>query len=164
MFTPYSSTFSERNTAATEDSSNPEEEQPPPPTTADELPPAALALASRLFESARKGETEIFEQVLERSRRIGGICNEKGDSLVSLSAPGWFDFGILSFFLPFEFLSFSLFFLGVLEETKKGEFLFLGLGGEVLRLVRSMEILRSRRWNMSRGHEDLQRRDQGPDD
>jgi hypothetical protein len=38
---------------------------PPGPTaSAEKLPPEALALAGRLFEAARMGQMDIFEQAL----------------------------------------------------------------------------------------------------
>lgn len=51
----------------------------------DELPPEAVALASRFFEAARNGQMDIFEQGLP-----GGLppnlTNDKGDSLVMLAS------------------------------------------------------------------------------
>ena len=61
----------------------------PPPATAspvvsvDQLPPEALALATRLFEAARNGQMDILEQAL-RGGLKPNMTNGKGDSLVSL--------------------------------------------------------------------------------
>lgn len=61
----------------------------PPPVSAgpavsvDQLPPEALALASRLFEAARTGQMDILEQAL-RGGLKPNMTNGKGDSLVSL--------------------------------------------------------------------------------
>lgn len=56
---------------------------PNPPASADQLPPEALALAARLFEAARSGQIDIFEQALTRGLKPN-MTNEKGDSLVGL--------------------------------------------------------------------------------
>jgi hypothetical protein len=56
---------------------------PNPPASADQLPPEALALAARLFEAARSGQMDIFEQALARGLKPN-MTNEKGDSLVGL--------------------------------------------------------------------------------
>jgi hypothetical protein len=56
---------------------------PGPPASADELPPEAIALAGRLFEAARKGQMDIFEQALPRGLSPN-MTNEKGDSLVGI--------------------------------------------------------------------------------
>jgi len=61
-------------------------ETTPPPSSPSDLPPEALALATRLFEAARQGQTDIFEQVLQRSERIANLTNEKGDSLIMLAS------------------------------------------------------------------------------
>lgn len=52
-----------------------------PPRTAAQLPPAALALAARFFDAARKGHMDLFEQALPR-RMSPNLTNDKGDSLV----------------------------------------------------------------------------------
>jgi len=49
------------------------------------LPPEALALATRLFNAARAGQMDIFEQAL-RSGLKPNMTNDKGDSLVMLVA------------------------------------------------------------------------------
>ncbi len=60
----------------------------PPPTSADpvasvnQLPPEALALATRLFDAARNGQMDILEQAL-RGGLKPNMTNGKGDSLVS---------------------------------------------------------------------------------
>lgn len=51
------------------------------PQTADELPPEAIALASRFFEAARHGQMDIFEQALPQGLPAN-LTNDKGDSLV----------------------------------------------------------------------------------
>lgn len=50
--------------------------------TVASLPPAAIALATRMYDSARNGDIEIFEQALPRGLPAN-MTNEKGDSLVS---------------------------------------------------------------------------------
>ncbi len=60
----------------------------PPPATAspavsvDQLPPEALALATRLFEAARNGQMDLLDQAL-RGGLKPNMTNGKGDSLVS---------------------------------------------------------------------------------
>jgi len=61
---------------------------PPPPSAAprsavDELPPEAIALAGRLFDAARIGQVDVFEQALPRGLPAN-LTNDKGDTLVSL--------------------------------------------------------------------------------
>jgi hypothetical protein len=56
---------------------------PGPPTSTDQLPPEAIALAGRLFEAARKGQMDIFEEALPRGLSPN-MTNEKGDSLVGI--------------------------------------------------------------------------------
>jgi len=53
------------------------------PGSADELPPEAIALATRFFNAAREGQMDIFEQGLAAGLPAN-MTNEKGDSLVSL--------------------------------------------------------------------------------
>ena len=53
-----------------------------PPQTASELPPEAIALATRFFDGARNGQMDIFEQALPRGLPAN-LTNEKGDTLVS---------------------------------------------------------------------------------
>jgi hypothetical protein len=50
-----------------------------------QLPPEALALATRLFDAARNGQMDILEQAL-RGGLKPNMTNAKGDSLVSLGA------------------------------------------------------------------------------
>jgi hypothetical protein len=57
-----------------------------PPASADQLPPEAIALAGRLFEAARKGQMDIFEQALPKGLSPN-MTNEKGDSLVGIFHP-----------------------------------------------------------------------------
>jgi len=56
---------------------------PGPPASADQLPSEAIALAGRLFEAARKGQMDIFEQALPKGLSPN-MTNEKGDSLVGI--------------------------------------------------------------------------------
>lgn len=55
-----------------------------PPPTASELPPEAIALATRFFDGARNGQMDIFEQALS-SGLPANLTNDKGDTLVSPS-------------------------------------------------------------------------------
>ena len=55
---------------------------PAPPAEPGQLPPEALALATRLFNAARQGQMDIFEQAL-RGGLKPNMTNDKGDSLVS---------------------------------------------------------------------------------
>ncbi|KAJ9633824.1 uncharacterized protein PV06_05665 [Exophiala oligosperma] len=55
------------------------------PQTADELPPEAIALASRFFEAARHGQMDIFEQALPQGLPAN-LTNDKGDSLLMLAS------------------------------------------------------------------------------
>jgi hypothetical protein len=48
---------------------------------ADDLPPEAIALATRMFDSARTGQLDIFQQALPKGLPAN-LTNEKGDSLV----------------------------------------------------------------------------------
>ena len=45
------------------------------------LPPEALALASRMFDAARTGQVDIFQQALPAGLPVN-MTNDKGDSLV----------------------------------------------------------------------------------
>jgi hypothetical protein len=45
------------------------------------LPPEAVALAGRMYDAARSGEKEIFEQALPAGLPPN-LTNEKGDTLV----------------------------------------------------------------------------------
>lgn len=56
----------------------------PESTVADELPPEAIALATRFFDAARHGQMDIFEQALPRGLPAN-LTNDKGDTLVSSS-------------------------------------------------------------------------------
>ena len=51
----------------------------------NELPPEAIAFATRMFDAARTGNIEIFEQALPRGLPAN-LTNDKGDSLVMLAA------------------------------------------------------------------------------
>jgi hypothetical protein len=50
----------------------------------DSLPPEALAFAQRMYDSARAGSLEIFQQALTAGLPAN-MTNENGDSLVRLS-------------------------------------------------------------------------------
>ena len=55
------------------------------PQSAAQLPPEAIALATRMFDAARKGDeqsTALLTQALQRGLPAN-MTNEKGDSLVS---------------------------------------------------------------------------------
>ncbi|MCJ1432246.1 hypothetical protein MMC27_001602 [Xylographa pallens] len=54
--------------------------------TASSLPPEAVALASRMFEAARRGQMDIFQQALAAGLPAT-LTNDKGDSLVRRTAP-----------------------------------------------------------------------------
>ncbi|KAF7943390.1 hypothetical protein EAE96_011316 [Botrytis aclada] len=53
--------------------------------TVASLPPAAIALATRMYDAARNGDIEIFEQALSLGLPAN-MTNEKGDSLIMLAA------------------------------------------------------------------------------
>ncbi|MCJ1284148.1 hypothetical protein MMC26_003479 [Xylographa opegraphella] len=55
------------------------------PPTASSLPPEALALASRMFEAARRGQLDIFQQALPAGLPAT-LTNDKGDSLIMLAS------------------------------------------------------------------------------
>jgi hypothetical protein len=48
---------------------------------AAELPPEAIAFAARMYNAARAGQMDIFEQALPAGLPAN-MTNEKGDSLV----------------------------------------------------------------------------------
>lgn len=48
------------------------------------LPPEAIAFATKIYDAARNGDIEIFQQALPAGLPAN-MTNEKGDSLVSLS-------------------------------------------------------------------------------
>ena len=52
---------------------------------ASSLPPEAIAFASRMFDAARTGQTEVFQQALPAGLPAN-LTNDKGDTLVSLYA------------------------------------------------------------------------------
>lgn len=58
---------------------------PLPSTTATSLPPAALALAARMYDAARAGQIDIFQQALPAGLPAN-MTNEAGDSLLMLAA------------------------------------------------------------------------------
>ncbi|KIV78297.1 hypothetical protein PV11_10026 [Exophiala sideris] len=55
------------------------------PQSADQLPPEAIALASRFFDAARQGQMDMFEQALPRGLPAN-LTNEKGDTLLMLAS------------------------------------------------------------------------------
>jgi len=61
------------------------------PQTVDQLPPEAIALASRFFDAARQGQMDMFEQALPHGLPAN-LTNDKGDTLVS----GWLVFTVSS--------------------------------------------------------------------
>ena len=52
-----------------------------PPPTASELPPEAIAFATTMYNAARAGQIDVFQQVLPAGLPAN-MTNEKGDSLV----------------------------------------------------------------------------------
>ena len=58
---------------------------PPKPTSIDELPPEAIALATKLFDFARAGETTSLSQYLTAGIPAN-LTNHKGDTLLMLAA------------------------------------------------------------------------------
>ncbi|KAB8292929.1 hypothetical protein EYC80_007294 [Monilinia laxa] len=53
--------------------------------TVASLPPEAIAFASKMYDAARNGDIEIFEQALPAGLPAN-MTNEKGDSLIMLAA------------------------------------------------------------------------------
>ena len=49
-----------------------------------ELPPEAIAFASRMYDAARAGQMDIFQQALPAGLPAN-MANDKGDSLVGFS-------------------------------------------------------------------------------
>lgn len=62
------------------------------PSSSAALPPEAIALATRLYDAARAGQMDIFQQALPAGLPAN-MTNEKGDSLVS----------VLFFFRTFDY-------------------------------------------------------------
>ncbi|MCJ1387769.1 hypothetical protein MMC18_000612 [Xylographa bjoerkii] len=58
---------------------------PASPPNASSLPPEAVALASRMFEAARRGQMDIFQQALPAGLPAT-LTNDKGDSLIMLAS------------------------------------------------------------------------------
>ncbi|EHL02778.1 putative ankyrin repeat protein [Glarea lozoyensis 74030] len=54
-------------------------------TTASQLPPEAIAFATRMYDAARTGQVDIFEQALPAGLPAN-MTNEKGDSLIMLAS------------------------------------------------------------------------------
>lgn len=57
------------------------DEMNPNPPTASELPPEAVAFATRMYDAARAGQMDVFQQAL-LAGLPANMTNEKGDSLV----------------------------------------------------------------------------------
>ncbi|KIV94606.1 hypothetical protein PV10_02358 [Exophiala mesophila] len=55
------------------------------PSSADQLPDAAVALATRFFEAARQGQMDMFEQALPHGLPAN-LTNGKGDTLLMLAS------------------------------------------------------------------------------
>ncbi|KAI1621406.1 ankyrin repeat-containing domain protein [Exophiala viscosa] len=55
------------------------------PQSVDQLPPEAIALASRFFDAARQGQMDMFEQALPRGLPAN-LTNDKGDTLLMLAS------------------------------------------------------------------------------
>jgi hypothetical protein len=73
--------MSDVNSAASHPGTSAESvDMPAPPSTAG-LPPAAVALATRLFDAARHGDDALLRQALEGGLKPN-MTNGKGDSLV----------------------------------------------------------------------------------
>lgn len=53
------------------------------------LPPEAIEFASKMFNAARAGQMDIFQQALPRGLPAN-MTNDKGDSLVCLSSGSHF--------------------------------------------------------------------------
>lgn len=62
--------------------SQPQQSQP---NTATQLPPEALALASKLFDFAREGKTAELEQYISAGIPVN-LTNHKGDTLLMLAS------------------------------------------------------------------------------
>jgi hypothetical protein len=62
------------------------------PSQANAMPPELIAFAGKLFDAARQGQMDIFEQAIPRGVPVN-LTNDKGDSLV------WFTISVLR--LPF---------------------------------------------------------------
>jgi hypothetical protein len=56
------------------------------------LPPEAIAFATKMYDAARAGQIDIFEQALPAGLPAG-MTNEKGDSLVSFFSANGADVG-----------------------------------------------------------------------
>jgi hypothetical protein len=59
--------------------------------TAADLPPEAIAFATRMYDAARAGQTDIFQQALPAGLPAN-MTNEKGDSLVRYPFPALLPF------------------------------------------------------------------------
>jgi len=54
-------------------------------TSATNLPPEAIVFATRMYDAARAGQMDIFQQALPAGL-TANMTNDKGDSLVCLSS------------------------------------------------------------------------------
>jgi hypothetical protein len=52
-------------------------------TSVNELPPEALAFATRMFNAARAGDVDLFRQAIPAGLPVN-LTNEKGDTLVCI--------------------------------------------------------------------------------
>ena len=79
--------------ARTAETSDPPAPPPAGGVSVTDLPPEALSFATRLFNAARTGDCEIFEQVLAYNAGVKDLRNEKGDTLVcpSTVCTEWID-------------------------------------------------------------------------
>ncbi len=55
------------------------------PSDGGPMPPELIAFAGRLFDAARQGQVDLFEQALPKGVPVN-MTNDKGDSLVRDSA------------------------------------------------------------------------------
>jgi len=55
------------------------------PTDSSSIPPEVIALAGKMYDAARAGQVDIFEQTLPAGLPAN-LTNEKGDTLIMLAA------------------------------------------------------------------------------
>lgn len=58
----------------------------PTANTASFLPPEAIAFATRMYDAARQGNTDLLQQAIDAGLPPN-LTNEKGDTLVCFAAP-----------------------------------------------------------------------------
>lgn len=68
----------------------------------DSIPPEAVAFASRMFDAARNGQLDVFEQALPAGLSAN-LTNDKGDGLV-----GYFDLLLADFFISVPSLTLDM--------------------------------------------------------